>query len=106
MIIEESDLPAAPEKLQPVPTETDASVFDAFPTVQQPDDLPPLSAANIPSAEFQFGVAGRSENVRAMVADGRLRRLPSVESTEALPAMVDDERIQVADRPQESPIYR
>jgi general secretion pathway protein D len=38
------------------------------------------SAADIPSAEFQFGVAGRDPNVRAMVADGRLRRLPSVGS--------------------------
>ncbi|MEX0643431.1 MAG: hypothetical protein WD468_12055 [Pirellulales bacterium] len=45
-----------------------------------PDELPPLSAVQIPSAEFQFGVVGRSEHVRAMVADGRLRRLPLVES--------------------------
>ena len=49
---------------------------------QQPDDPPePLSAAQIPSAEFQFGVAGRNEQVRALVADGRLRRLPIVDAS-------------------------
>lgn len=41
----------------------------------------PLSATQIPSAEFQFGVAGRTEQVRALVADGRLRRLPIVSAT-------------------------
>jgi hypothetical protein len=40
----------------------------------------PLSATQIPSAEFQFGAAGRNEQVRALVADGRLRRLPIVVS--------------------------
>jgi general secretion pathway protein D len=40
----------------------------------------PLSATQIPSAEFQFGAAGRNEQVRALVADGRLRRLPIVAS--------------------------
>jgi general secretion pathway protein D len=38
----------------------------------------PMSAAQIPSAEFEFGVAGRSDAVQALVADGRLRRLPAV----------------------------
>jgi hypothetical protein len=37
-----------------------------------------MSATKIPAAEFQFGVAGRSETVQMMIADGRLRRLPSV----------------------------
>jgi general secretion pathway protein D len=46
-------------------------------------------AAHIPSSECQFGVAGRPEHVRAMVADGRLRRLPSVGT--APPAARDDQ---------------
>lgn len=42
-------------------------------------ELPtPMSATQIPSAEFQFGVAGRNEQVRSLVAEGRLRRLPVV----------------------------
>jgi hypothetical protein len=45
-----------------------------------------MSATRIPSAEFQFGVAGRSEQVRALVADGRLRRLPVVTAAVSQPA--------------------
>jgi len=37
-----------------------------------------MSATQIPSAEFQFGVTGRKDEVQAMIADGRLRRLPAV----------------------------
>lgn len=37
-----------------------------------------LSARQISSAELQFGVAGRSEHVRSLMVDGRLRRLPTV----------------------------
>jgi hypothetical protein len=40
-----------------------------------PDDG--SDAASIPSAECQFGVAGRADHVKALVADGRLRRLPN-----------------------------
>jgi hypothetical protein len=47
----------------------------------------PLSATQIPSAEFQFGAAGRSEQVRALVADGRLRRLPVVSIADPKPAL-------------------
>jgi general secretion pathway protein D len=54
------------------------SLDDALPLPPQVDPPAPMSAAQIPSAEFQFGVAGRSEEVRAMIADGRLRRLPVV----------------------------
>jgi Bacterial type II and III secretion system protein len=53
----------------------------------QPDDLPPLSAAHIPSAEFQFGVTGRADYVRSMVADGRLRRLPLVDRNQPQPVI-------------------
>ncbi len=47
----------------------------------------PLSATQIPSAEFQFGAAGRNEQVRALVADGRLRRLPLISIADARPAV-------------------
>jgi len=50
---------------------------------KQPVSLEPLSARRIPSAEFQFGAAGKNEQVRALMAEGRLRRLPIVDSTSA-----------------------
>ncbi len=46
--------------------------------LKQPESIEPLSATHIPSAEFQFGAAGRNEQVRVLVAEGRLRRLPLV----------------------------
>ena len=60
------------------PTESTSAPTEALPP-PQPAELPPLSAVHIPSAEFQFGVAGRADHVRSMVADGRLRRLPIVD---------------------------
>jgi len=51
--------------------------------VRQSDTAEGLSARQIPSAEFQFGAAGRSEQVRALVAEGRLRRLPLVVASDA-----------------------
>jgi general secretion pathway protein D len=53
-------------------------------------------AAYIPSSECQFGVAGRSEHVRTMVADGRLRRLPSVNPARA---SAGDDQIRTAQVP-------
>jgi hypothetical protein len=44
-----------------------------------------MSATQIPSAEFQFGAAGRTEQVRALIADGRLRRLPFVANAASTP---------------------
>jgi general secretion pathway protein D len=58
------DSASAPTELLPAP---------------QPADLPPLSAARVPSAERQFGAAGRADPVCAMPADARLRRLPGVD---------------------------
>jgi general secretion pathway protein D len=59
-------------------------------TLQQPNDsasanysVEPLSAARIASAEFQFGAAGRNEQTRSLINDGRLRRLPIVVPIEA-----------------------
>jgi general secretion pathway protein D len=60
-----------------LPLEIKDTSEDSFPSAM-PTVLPPLSAGQIPSSEFQFGVAGRAEHVRALVADGRLRRLPIV----------------------------
>ncbi len=68
------------------PTDSTPAPTEALPP-PQPDELPPLSAAQIPSAEFQFGVAGRSDHVRAMVADGRLRRLPLVDRDQLQPVI-------------------
>ena len=51
---------------------------EALPVPTNADTLEPMSATQIPSAEFQFGVAGRKGEVQAMIADGQLRRLPAV----------------------------
>jgi hypothetical protein len=58
---------------------------DAMPSPEEADALVPESAREIHSAELQFGALGRSEHVRTLVAEGRLRRLPGVES--AVPAL-------------------
>jgi general secretion pathway protein D len=58
----------------------------SLPDPRQPESLEPLSAARIPSAEFQFGVAGRRAELQALVAEGRLRRLPSVQPNTSQPA--------------------
>ena len=52
-------------------------------SLKQPGSLEPLSARRIPSAEFQFGTAGKNEQVRSLMAEGRLRRLPMVDSKSA-----------------------
>jgi hypothetical protein len=62
------------------PEMTEEEVLESAPaggTEEMPEQSED-SAANIPSSELQFGAAGRSEHVRTLVADGRLRRLPSV----------------------------
>jgi general secretion pathway protein D len=46
------------------------------------EELPPLFAGDISTAECQFGVAGRAKHVRVLVAEGRLRRLPNVSLAE------------------------
>jgi general secretion pathway protein D len=51
---------------------------EVLPTPTNVGSPEPMSATQIPSAEFQFGVAGRNEQVRVLVDDGRLRRLPVV----------------------------
>jgi general secretion pathway protein D len=66
---------------EPVPTEIEDARADSLPSARAAE-LPPLAASQIPSAEFQFGVAGRAEHVRALVAEGRLRRLPTVANVE------------------------
>jgi hypothetical protein len=92
----ETEEMAAPES-DDVEGETEVEVqreaLNKLPTVQQPDDLPPFAAAKKQSAEQQFGVAGRAEHVQALVADGRLRRLPTVDSP---PALKQDPQIRVA----------
>ena len=63
---------------QPLPGALEIPAPADEPAPTEAIELEPLSASNIPSSEFQFGVAGRSEYVRALVAEGRLRRLPSI----------------------------
>jgi general secretion pathway protein D len=68
-----------------LPVEGPVAPEDMLPAPGEPEELVPLSADAIHSAEFQFGASGRSGHVRALVAEGRLRRLPGVASGE--PAM-------------------
>jgi hypothetical protein len=79
--------PEAYSEPLPVHSETvpaDAAPADVVPATepplppQQPEALEPMAASGIHSAEFQFGVAGRSRELQTMVAEGRLRRLPNV----------------------------
>lgn len=63
-----------------LPVEDSAEPIDALPSPVEAETLLPQSADEIHSAEFQFGAAGRSEHVRALVAEGHLRRLPGVDS--------------------------
>jgi hypothetical protein len=80
-----------PSEILPVggPTRVEAETLPAAaatPVLQQPESVLPLTAGQIHSAEFQFGPAGRAEHVRVLVATGRLRRLPSVETGDAVVA--------------------
>jgi general secretion pathway protein D len=69
----------------PAPTET-------IETLPAPDES---DAASISSSELQFGVAGRPEHVRALVAEGRLRRLPT---TAGAPAPAQEDAVRTAHR--------
>lgn len=68
--------PAPEQDEQERSSKTQPSSSDSAAAI--PYSLEPLSAARIPSAEFQFGVAGRNVQTRNLVNDGRLRRLPAV----------------------------
>ena len=72
---ERVDLPAPKMAASSFPPKVKTKRY-RFPRMRIP--LEPMSAAQIPSAEFQFGVAGRKGEVQAMIADGQLRRLPAV----------------------------
>jgi general secretion pathway protein D len=92
---------------EPAPTEEDGTASRTFPLIQQPDDLAPLSAAVIPSAECQFGVVGRTEHVRALMAEGRLRRLPTVSPPQlAEQSPVAEDTIQGPLAPREDNVIR
>jgi general secretion pathway protein D len=65
-----------------LPVENGTEPADALPSPEEAEELEPQSAEQIHSAEFQFGAAGRSEHVRVLVAQGTLRRLPSVSQVE------------------------
>jgi general secretion pathway protein D len=65
-------------------------------------DLPHVAAAQIPSSVLQFGVAGRDQHVRTLVADGRLRRLPT---TDQAPPLEDTRESDIASG-QAAPVYR
>ncbi len=59
-----------PAPVDPAPIEE----YDVLPEQMEGE------AAVVPSSDPPFGIAGGAEHVRAMFADGRLRRLPSVDS--------------------------
>jgi general secretion pathway protein D len=82
------EVPLPAEDIQFVPADGVGASIERLPP-PQPYVLPPMSAEQILSAEFQFGTAGRSAQVRALVAENRLRRLPQVApaSAIAVPAM-------------------
>jgi general secretion pathway protein D len=108
----------APLELQQeeLPFEEAVEPADALPSPEEAEVLLPQSAAEIHSAEFQFGAAGRSKLVRALVAEGHLRRLPGVESPAAIvaqrfatgtpPHTSTTPSITPADRPQARPVRR
>jgi hypothetical protein len=87
----------------------------------------PLSAVRITSSEMQFGAAGRSEQTRELVSDGRLRRLPVVAPIEtrvvvapsvgkgifaappaanSSPTPIDSNQIRTAERDASNSIWR
>jgi general secretion pathway protein D len=66
---------------EPFPTDVEDASAESSPSLDY-DELPPLAASQIPSAEFQFGVAGRAKHVQVLMAEGRLRRLPTVAQVE------------------------
>ena len=70
------EVPVPADEVQFVPADGVGASIERLPP-PQPYELPPMSAEQIPSAEFQFGTAGRSAQVRALVAENRLRRLPA-----------------------------
>ncbi len=100
---------------------------DSLPAPANVESSEPMSATQIPSAEFQFGVAGRNEQVRAFVDDGRLRRLPAVlpagnspyigrvtvarlykgpVPATAAPAPAGDQQLRTAELPATTPVRR
>jgi hypothetical protein len=76
------DAPATTDEIPIVPVEENGGTIERLPP-PHPYELQPMSAGEIPSAEYQFGTAGRSAQVRALVAENRLRRLPKVETASA-----------------------
>jgi general secretion pathway protein D len=75
--------PAPADEIQVVPAADHGARLERLPP-PQPYELSPMSAGEVPSAEFQFGTAGRTAQVRALVAESRLRRQPKVETASAV----------------------
>jgi general secretion pathway protein D len=77
--------PGSDTELDVVPADDGSETIERLPP-PEPYELSPMSADQIPSAEFQFGAAGRTAYVRTLVAENRLRRLPKVEPAVATAA--------------------
>lgn len=77
MMVPNDQLPGG--GLEGIEFSPEMSPAEALP-LPQADEFPPQSADRVHPAEFQFGVAGRSQQVRSMVSDGRLRRLPIIDN--------------------------
>jgi general secretion pathway protein D len=84
------------ETIDELPEQIDSDEQPPDASVHQTGALPPLAADQISSAELQFGVAGRAPHIRSLVDDGRLRRLPTVESA---PPEISAADVQVATDP-------
>jgi general secretion pathway protein D len=87
-----------PEMLEPAPSDAES--------IEETEVLPEQvesDAACIPTSECQFGVAGRSEHVRSLVADGRLRRLPTVDKA---PHPMRDDQIRTAQGTSSANLHR
>jgi general secretion pathway protein D len=76
--------PATPGLEEFEPTNVDETEIETLPPPES-GDLAPLSAGPIPSAEFQFGTAGKYGHVQTLMAEGRLKRLPHLQQNNSTP---------------------
>ncbi|HEX2475116.1 MAG TPA: hypothetical protein VHK01_10235 [Lacipirellulaceae bacterium] len=101
---------SAPLDLQQeeLPVEDRVNPTDALPVPEEAEEIEAQSAEDIHSAEFQFGAAGRSEHVRTLVAQGTLRRLPSIDQVEPASAQrfATQTDSKTAPNSPQAPMYR
>jgi general secretion pathway protein D len=89
------------EATEELPEQIDVNVPPQDLGAHNSNIAPAAATVQITSAEPQFGIAGRDQNVRNLVHDGRIRRLPA---TETAPPVDDTREGEVASG-QATPIY-